>query len=71
MATDSKGATSGWSSGLAVTIMASNVPDQIGVFRNGLWYLDYNSNRNWDPSSGDVSCWFGTSGDKPVAGYWS
>ena len=69
MATDSKGATSGWSSGLAVSIMASN--DNIGVFRNGPWYLDYNGNRAWDPASGDVSFWFGTSGDLPIAGDWN
>ena len=45
--------------------------DQIGVFRNGPWYLDYNGNRVWDPASGDVSFWFGTTGDKPVAGDWN
>jgi len=45
--------------------------DEIGVFRNGPWYLDNNRNRNWDPDSGDVSFWFGTSGDRPVAGDWN
>ena len=47
------------------------LPDQIGVFRNGPWYLDYNGNRVWDPESGDVSFWLGTSGDIPVAGDWN
>ena len=45
-------------------------PSKIGVFRNGPWYLDYNGNRVWDPASGDVSFWFGTSGDLPVSGDW-
>ena len=49
----------------------SNLMDAIGVFRNGPWYLDYNGNRVWDPASGDVSFWFGTSGDMPVAGDWN
>ncbi|MCX6719470.1 MAG: C25 family cysteine peptidase, partial [Candidatus Taylorbacteria bacterium] len=69
MATDSKGATSGWSSGLAVSIVASNVPDKIGVLRNGNWYLDYNGNRAWD--SGDVLCYFGITGDRPAVGDWT
>jgi len=43
--------------------------DEIGVLRNGAWYLDDSGNGAWD--LGDVSFWFGTSGDKPVAGYWS
>ena len=50
---------------------SSIVPDKIGVFRNGPWYLDYNGNRVWDPASGDVSFWFGTSGDLPLAGDWN
>ena len=45
-------------------------PSKIGVFRNGPWYLDYNGNRVWDPASGDVSFWFGTSGDLPISGDW-
>ena len=45
--------------------------DELGVFRNGPWYLDNNRNRAWDPYSGDVSFWFGTSGDLPLAGDWN
>jgi len=44
--------------------------DQIGVFRNGPWYLDSNGNRVWDPESGDIAFWFGTSGDIPISGDW-
>jgi len=46
-------------------------PSKIGVFRNGPWYLDFNGNRVWDPASGDVSFWFGTSGDLPISGDWT
>ncbi len=42
--------------------------DQIGVFRNGPIYLDYNGNLVWD--EGDKFEWFGTTGDLPVAGDW-
>jgi hypothetical protein len=44
---------------------------KIGVLRNGAWYLDNNGNGAWDPASGDVSFWFGTTGDQPVAGDWN
>ena len=32
--------------------------------------MDYNGNRIWDPDSGDLSFWFGTTGDTPVTGRW-
>jgi len=47
----------------------SDGKDEIAIFRNGIWYLDLNGNRAYD--SGDVSCWFGASGDLPVADYWN
>jgi len=71
MATDSKGASSEWSDPLEVDIAAGIAADKIGVFRNGPWYIDYNGNREWDPDSGDVSFWFGTNGDLPIAGDWN
>ncbi len=71
MATNSKGASSGWSAALEVDIAAGIAADKIGVFRNGPWYIDYNGNREWDPDSGDVAFWFGTGGDLPFAGDWS
>jgi len=71
MATNSKGASSGWSDPLEVDIAAGIAADKIGVFRNGPWYIDYNGNKEWDPDSGDVSFWFGTGGDLPFAGDWS
>ena len=71
MATDIHGAPSAWSAVLEIHIGASIVADKIGVFRNGPWYLDQNGNRIWDPDSGDLSFWFGTSGDQPIAGDWN
>jgi len=44
-------------------------PGKIAIFRNGGWYFDLNGNRAYD--SGDVSCWFGSSGDIPVPGDWN
>jgi hypothetical protein len=55
----------------SISIKNDFMLSKIGVFRNGPWYLDYNGNRAWDPASGDVSFWFGTSGDQPVAGDWN
>jgi len=43
--------------------------DKIGVFRNGPWYLDSYSDKIW--GEGDISTWFGTSGDLPIAGDWN
>ena len=60
-------ASSAWSN----SAISGVTPDKIGVLRNGAWYLDYNGNRVWEPASGDVSFWFGTSGDLPVAGDWN
>jgi len=68
MATNSKGASSGWSDALEVDIAAGIIPDQIGVFRNGGLYFDANGDRYW--TAGDTTGWFGTTGDLPVAGDW-
>ena len=68
MATNSKGASSGWSSELEVSIEAGDIPDQIGVFRNGGLYFDANGDGYW--SAGDTMGWFGATGDLPVAGDW-
>jgi hypothetical protein len=43
---------------------------QFGVFRNGSWYLDANSNHAWD--AGDAMyTGFGQAGDVPIAGDWN
>ena len=41
----------------------------IGVFRDGLWYLDTLGNGHWSP--GDQIVKFGLPGDIPVVGDWT
>ncbi len=43
----------------------SNLPGRIGIFRNGTWYLDYNSDSLYEKRLK-----FGTTGDVPVVGDW-
>jgi hypothetical protein len=43
--------------------------DQLGVFRKGMWYLDWNGNNRWD--SFDRGFSFGSPGDLPAVGDWS
>lgn len=46
--------------------------DDVGVFRNGSWYLDANGNHRWDGTAGgDLFFKFGLAGDTPVAGDWN
>ena len=42
--------------------------DEIGVYQNGNWYLDYNGNGFWD--TGDKNYGFGAIGWTPVVGKW-
>ena len=44
--------------------------DEVGVFRNGAWYLDYNSNGAWDSGIDRYYLW-GATGDVPVVGDWN
>jgi len=44
---------------------------KFGVFRNGLWVLDYNGNFQWDGTSIDRAASLGQSGDVPVVGDWN
>jgi hypothetical protein len=43
---------------------------KIGVFRNGVWYLDMNGNGQWDGFAVDRAGQFGLPGDIPVVGDW-
>jgi len=46
--------------------------EDVGIYRNGKWYLDANGNRTWDgPAGGDVIYTFGATGDVPVVGDWN
>jgi hypothetical protein len=42
---------------------------RIGVFRNGVWYLDVNGNGVYD--NGDLAITFGQAGDLPIVGDWN
>src|ERR1035441_1926960 len=45
---------------------------RIGVFRDGVWYLDVNNNGKWDGlEGGDALYYFGLRGDRPVSGDWN
>jgi hypothetical protein len=44
-----------------------SVKPYIGVFRDGMWYLDDNENHAWDGLSIDQGIAFGNPGDWPVA----
>jgi hypothetical protein len=45
---------------------------RIGVFRDGVWYLDLNGNRRWDgKEGGDGVFRFGLAGDIAVPGDWA
>jgi C1A family cysteine protease len=47
---------------------ASGNLNQMGVFRNGYWYVDYNGNYKWDAT--DRTYHFGKTGDIPVVNNW-
>ncbi len=41
----------------------------VGIFRNGVWYLDMDGDGRW--SEGDLMVQFGQEGDLPVVGDWT
>lgn len=41
---------------------------EVGVFRDGEWFIDLNANGQWD--EGDLWAQLGKEGDKPVVGDW-
>ena len=48
-----------------------NAPDKAGVFRNGVWVLDFNGNGVWDGLGTDRAVILGTAGDVAVVGDWN
>jgi len=44
--------------------------DNVGVFRDGFWFLDTGNRKFEGPLMGDFQYRFGTAGDKPVVGDW-
>ena len=43
----------------------------VGVFRNGLWFVDWNGNNQWDTTDAAHIDAFGLPGDLPVLGDWN
>jgi len=43
---------------------------KIGVYRDGIWFLDLNGNNEWDGTGPDESYTFGLASDIPVTGDW-
>jgi hypothetical protein len=44
---------------------------EIGVFRQGTWYIDFNGSGGWEGTpGGDRIYTFGMAGDSPVTGIW-
>jgi thermitase len=65
---NTSGRLNAYKSVLAAQRMAG--ADKFGVFRDGVWYLDYNGNGHWD--AGDAIRVFGDPGDShPVVGDWT
>jgi len=50
---------------------AKVVPEQLGLFRQGNWYLDLNNNGHWDAGSDETTAFGLLAGDKPVVGDWN
>jgi hypothetical protein len=44
---------------------------KVGIYYNGLWYLDYDGNGVWDGGVNDKQYVFGWSGMTPLVGDWS
>jgi hypothetical protein len=51
------------------SVIVNSLPTEIGVFRNGAWYLDMNGNGIWEGST-DTAKSFGMTGDTPIVGDW-
>jgi len=43
---------------------------QVGIYRNGTWYLDTNGNESFDGCPAECIVWGGVPGDQPVVGQW-
>jgi PKD repeat protein len=54
---------------VSTDITVTGTSSRVGIFRNGLWDLDYNGNFVWDGS--DKSFTIGQASDIPVTGDWN
>jgi hypothetical protein len=53
-----------------LTVQSAATTSEVGVFNNGVWYLDSNGNGAWDGSPTDTLATFGFPGALPVSGNW-
>jgi RHS repeat-associated protein len=53
-----------------LNVQSAATTSEIGVFSNGIWYLDSNGNGAWDGSPTDTLATFGFPGALPVVGDW-
>ncbi len=60
-----------YGSGVFALNQVPRVAQKIGIFREGLWYLDYNGNGAWDGCGTDTCASWGSPGDLPVLGDWN
>jgi len=44
--------------------------DKVGIFRAGMWLMDYSGNGLWDGTPTDRIGWLGVAGDKLAVGRW-
>ncbi len=51
--------------------IAFSMPDKIGIFRNGTWYLDSNGDGGWSGCATDKCISWGDPGDLAVLGDWN
>ncbi|MCW5982010.1 MAG: hypothetical protein KIT09_28250 [Bryobacteraceae bacterium] len=44
---------------------------KVGVFKDSMWYLDWNGNGTWDGPTADRNYSFGWPGVTPIVGDWT
>jgi PKD repeat protein len=54
-----------------ITVTTGGALSKTGVYRNGIWYLDYNGNGVWDGPIDDRTYNFGGPGNVSVVGDWN
>jgi IPT/TIG domain len=61
----------GTSTAVGFSVEAAEPITGLGVFRNGLWFVDWNGNREWDEEDAAHVFAFGLPGDYPIMGDWN
>jgi uncharacterized repeat protein (TIGR01451 family) len=53
------------------SVIPTRLITDVGVYRNGPWFVDWNGNKQWDSTDADHVFSFGLPGDIPVTGDWN